>query len=79
MKKVLVLGGGRIGAAIAKNLSVDHEVTLSDINTDHLGWLSTACQLVTTDACDDQALAYGISRRSYAEMLANIYEFAFDF
>jgi len=57
MKKVLVLGGGRIGAAIAKNLSVDHEVTLSDINTDHLGWLSDSCQLITTDACDDQALA----------------------
>ena len=31
MKKVLVLGGGRIGAAIAKNLSVDHDVTLAEV------------------------------------------------
>lgn len=57
MKKVLVLGGGRIGAAIAKNLSVDHQVSLADINTDHLSALSDHCQLITANACDDVALA----------------------
>ena len=29
------------------------------------------------NVCDDRTLAMGISRRSYAEMLANIYEFAY--
>lgn len=57
MKKVLVLGGGRIGATIAKNLSVDHDVTLADLNIDHLSHLQGDCQLVAANACDDQALA----------------------
>lgn len=57
MKKVLVLGGGRIGAAIAKNLSVDHQVTLADINTAHLGQLQNSCELITANACDDKELA----------------------
>ncbi len=56
MKKVLVLGGGRIGAAIAKNLSVDHEVTLADLSIDHLSHLRGDCQLVAANACDDHAL-----------------------
>ncbi len=57
MKKVLVLGGGRIGAAIAKNLSVDHDVTLADLSIDHLSDLQGDCHLVAANACDDQALA----------------------
>ena len=57
MKKVLVLGGGRIGAAIAKNLSKDHQVVLSDLNTAHLGYLAKDVKLVQADACDDQQLA----------------------
>ncbi|TDR23434.1 saccharopine dehydrogenase family protein [Marinicella litoralis] len=57
MKKVLVLGGGRIGAAIAKNLSVDHEVTLADLSINHLSHLSPHCQLVAANACDDQVLS----------------------
>lgn len=57
MKKVLVLGGGRIGAAIAKNLSVDHSVTLADLRIDHLNHLSSHCQLISANACDEQALA----------------------
>ncbi len=57
MKKVLVLGGGRIGAAIAKNLSADHAVTLADLNIKHLGHLKADCEVVATNACDDDALA----------------------
>jgi saccharopine dehydrogenase-like NADP-dependent oxidoreductase len=57
MKKIVVLGGGRIGAAIAKNLSVDHQVTLADLNTNHLSALTPHCNLVAVNACDDQALA----------------------
>lgn len=57
MKKVLVLGGGRIGAAIAKNLSVDHAVTLADLSIDHLQYLQPACELVAADACDDARLS----------------------
>lgn len=57
MNRVLVLGGGRIGAAIAKNLSDDHDVTLADLNTDHLNHLSVHCNVVAANACDDGALA----------------------
>lgn len=57
MNKVLVLGGGRIGAAIAKNLSVDHQVTLADLNVEPLSSLAKHCQLVTANACDDATLA----------------------
>ncbi|MCB1583140.1 MAG: saccharopine dehydrogenase NADP-binding domain-containing protein [Xanthomonadales bacterium] len=57
MNKVLVLGGGRIGAAIAKNLSVDHAVTLADLSIDHLGHLSGHCDVVAANACDDAVLA----------------------
>jgi lysine 6-dehydrogenase len=57
MKKVLVLGGGRIGAAIAKNLSVDHEVTLADLTIDHLHDLKNHCTVIAANACDDDALA----------------------
>ncbi|WP_223788140.1 saccharopine dehydrogenase family protein [Marinicella meishanensis] len=57
MKKVLVLGGGRIGAAIAKNLSTDHAVTLADLSIDHLQHLQGHCQLLAANACDDAVLA----------------------
>ncbi len=57
MNKVLVLGGGRIGAAIAKNLSVDHAVTLADLSINHLDHLSGHCELVAANACEDDALA----------------------
>lgn len=57
MKKVLVLGGGRIGAAIARNLSDDHQVTLADLSTEHLSSLASHCQLITANACDDGVLA----------------------
>lgn len=57
MNKVLVLGGGRIGAAIAKNLSVDHDVTLADLNIDHLAELQSVCEVVAADACDNDVLS----------------------
>lgn len=56
MKKVLVLGGGRIGAAIAKNLSYDHQVTLADLNTSHLEHLQHDCHITQANACDDTEL-----------------------
>ena len=55
--KVLVLGGGRIGAAIAKNLSTDHQVTLADLNIKHLSHLNNHCHLIQANACDDNNLA----------------------
>ncbi len=54
--KVLVLGGGRIGAAIAKNLSADHQVTLVDLSIKHLSNLNKHCQLVQANVCDDATL-----------------------
>jgi len=56
MKKVLVLGGGRIGAAIAKNLTADHQVTIADLNINHLSGLASDCTLVAVNVCDDSAL-----------------------
>lgn len=56
MKKILVLGGGRIGSAIAHNLSQDHQVTLADLSVDHLSHLSDRVQLVECHAGDDDAL-----------------------
>ena len=57
MKKVLVLGGGRIGSAIAHNLSTDHNVTLADLSVDHLAYLADRVELKTVNACDDTELA----------------------
>lgn len=56
MKKVLVLGGGRIGSAIAHNLSSDHNVTLADLSVDHLAYLADRVELKSVNACDDNEL-----------------------
>ena len=32
MKEILVLGGGRVGSAIAYDLSVNYSITVADIN-----------------------------------------------
>jgi len=56
MKKILVLGGGRIGTAIAKNLSEDHQVSLADLDTGHLNHLKNHCELISANACDDLVL-----------------------
>ncbi len=60
MKKVLVLGGGRIGSAIAHNLSKDHEVTLADVSIGHLRQLEDLVQLKELNACDDTQLAQAV-------------------
>ena len=36
MKQIIVLGGGRVGSAIAYDLSVNHSITVVDINKDLL-------------------------------------------
>ena len=36
MKQIIVLGGGRVGSAIAYDLSVNHSITVVDINIDLL-------------------------------------------
>ena len=32
MKEIIVLGGGRVGSAIAHDLSTDYTVTVADVN-----------------------------------------------
>ena len=39
MKNVLVLGGGRVGSAIAYDLSKEYKVTVADIDVDTLNSL----------------------------------------
>ncbi|WP_395377819.1 saccharopine dehydrogenase family protein [Marinicella sp. W31] len=56
MKKVLILGGGRIGAAIAHNLMSDHAVTIADLETSQLQHLTDSCQLVNCDVTDTSQL-----------------------
>ncbi len=61
MKKVLVLGGGRIGSAIAHNLSADHDVTLADLSVEHLAYLSDKVKLNAINACDDAELSQAVN------------------
>ncbi|WP_154224107.1 saccharopine dehydrogenase family protein [Marinicella rhabdoformis] len=61
MKKVLVLGGGRIGSAIAHNLSSDHKVTLADLSVSHLNHLSGCLELEAVNACDNNELALAVA------------------
>ena len=56
MKKVLILGGGRIGAAIAHNLMSDHAITIADLETSQLKHLTGCCQLVNCDVTDHNQL-----------------------
>ncbi len=55
-KKITVLGGGRIGAAIADNLAQDHAVRLADLSVEHLKGLSQRCELRACDLGDAAAL-----------------------
>ncbi len=57
MNNVLVLGGGRIGAAIAQNLSQDNQVTLVDLSIAHLTHLSSQLSLISADVSDFQTLS----------------------
>jgi saccharopine dehydrogenase-like NADP-dependent oxidoreductase len=47
MRKVVVLGAGRVGKAIAADLSTEHEVTSADINPDALASLSSRYRIKT--------------------------------
>ena len=49
MKKILILGGGRIGAAIAHNLLTDHQVSIADIHLNQLIHLEDSCELINFD------------------------------
>ena len=41
MKKILVLGGGMVGSAIASDLCNEFDVTVADINTKRLKYLKS--------------------------------------
>jgi saccharopine dehydrogenase-like NADP-dependent oxidoreductase len=41
MKKILVLGGGMVGSAIAADLCNEFDVTLADINAKRLAYLDS--------------------------------------
>lgn len=56
--KILVIGGGLIGSAIARDLSAAHEVTCADRDAKRLQWLtnSFAIQALALDAADEKQL-----------------------
>lgn len=61
-KKVVVLGAGRVGKAIAADLSEGFEVTSADINRDALALLSARCGVNTrvTDLGNSEAVSDAI-------------------
>jgi saccharopine dehydrogenase-like NADP-dependent oxidoreductase len=61
-QKVVVLGAGRVGKAIAADLSQEFEVTSADMNKDALESLSTRYQVKTrvTDLGSAQAVGYAV-------------------
>ena len=58
MKKVLVLGSGMIGRAIIKDMSIDHFVTVLDINKENLSKLKKLERIkaIRSDATDLKSL-----------------------
>lgn len=63
MKKIHVLGAGRIGAAIARDFSEEFHTVLHDINKDRLGYLTQNFELNTaeTDVTNLNNLASAVS------------------
>jgi saccharopine dehydrogenase-like NADP-dependent oxidoreductase len=59
MSKIIVLGAGMVGSAIAIDLAKNHEVTLSDIDRDRLARVYEKCTLIKIlelDVTDKSAL-----------------------
>ena len=55
MKKILVLGGGMVGSAIAADLCNEFDVTLADIDSKRLKYLKSLYPLktVVSDLSED--------------------------
>ncbi|MEI6091928.1 MAG: saccharopine dehydrogenase C-terminal domain-containing protein [bacterium] len=59
MSKIIVLGAGMVGGAMAIDLACKHEVTLTDVNAERLKFMKNKCNGLTTmqlDVCDKQKL-----------------------
>lgn len=55
MSKIIVLGAGMVGSAMAIDLSKKHSVTLTDLNFQRLEYVKEKCQVLTIlqlDVCD---------------------------
>jgi lysine 6-dehydrogenase len=47
MRRIIVLGAGMVGSAIAIDLSKNHSVTLADLNFQRLNYIKNKCQVLT--------------------------------
>lgn len=63
MSKIIVIGAGMVGSAMARDLSKDHEVTSADINLEALNRLKTnhGVNTMELNAADEQALKSAIA------------------
>lgn len=63
MSKIIVIGAGMVGSAMARDLSKDHEVTSADINLDALNLLSNefGINMLTLNASDENELKKAIA------------------
>jgi lysine 6-dehydrogenase len=52
MSKIIVLGAGMVGRAMAIDLTTNHEVTLTDISADALAFAKNKCAALTTQTLD---------------------------
>ncbi|MDG2343542.1 MAG: saccharopine dehydrogenase NADP-binding domain-containing protein, partial [Flavobacteriales bacterium] len=52
MSKIIVLGGGMVGSAMAIDLSKNHEVLLTDINIEILNSVKQRCSNLTIQELD---------------------------
>lgn len=59
MSKIIVLGAGMVGSAMAIDLSKEHSVTLTDLNMDRLTHVKNLCHelsILQLDVCDKHKL-----------------------
>ncbi len=64
MAKIIVLGGGMVGSAMAADLMTNHEVTLADVSTERLRYLADinpALNTVVLDAANESELKHAIA------------------
>ena len=63
MAKIIVIGAGMVGSAMARDLAVNHQVTSADRNTEALGKLNSefGINALTLDVTDKAALQSAVS------------------
>jgi saccharopine dehydrogenase-like NADP-dependent oxidoreductase len=63
MAKIIVIGAGMVGSAMARDLAVNHQVTSADRNTEALGKLNSefGISALTLDVTDKAALQSAVS------------------